>query len=135
MINKKLLEYSMRNESKIKRAVKMAKMDVQRDGGRKSGISRPTEAQALFNLTYTIEEILIDGYILVRKPEMVLRLIKYIKEYCNLRPEGEIYKHRYILHQTGSDYYGNDKKRQYFYYKSIRNIIRFGLRKAQEIGL
>lgn len=134
MISRKLLEFCMRNEQKLKREVDLAMQDVKRDGGRKSGISRPTEAQALFNLTYTIEEILIDKYVLVPWPQKMLKLISYIKEHFNRRPEGEIYKHRYILKCKGADYYENDRNKRYFYYKSVDKIVSYGFKKAREIG-
>lgn len=134
MINKKLLEFCMRNEEKIKHEVYLAMQDVKRDGGRKSGISRPTEAQALFHLTYTIEEILIDKYVVVPLPQKMLKLISYIKEHFNRFPEGEIYRQKYILKLRPADYYGNDRKRKNFYHRSVNKIVDYGLKKSREMG-
>lgn len=135
-MNKKLLEYCLKNEKKIRMAIEWAKEDAKKKGsGRKSGISRPTEAQAIFNICFQPASVLIDDYILIRKPTTVLLLVSTIKGHFNQRPEGMVYRSRYIKKEKWTAYCGDNKERKYHYYKSVHTILKYGIQLAGDLGL
>lgn len=91
------LEYCMLNEKALDTAIK-DKRDYNRKhgGGRKSSISKPTEAEALCNLT-SVGPVLVNDYWLVEEPERTLNAIRYTKaHFCNLEKYGKIYRAKFL---------------------------------------
>lgn len=118
------LDYCMLHEHDLVKAIYEKKNDRgNRSGGRKTGISRPTENQALW-LIASVGPVLVNDYFLVEEPERTLNAIRYTKAHYNVQDKyGIIYKARYIDGETWQDTCDAMHLASSTYYDRVNTII------------
>lgn len=93
------LDYAMKNEVKIRKAIKEKKLDrCNPSGGGHAGIPRPTEMLAIKELQ-SVGTVLVDGFVVVEEPERTILVIERTKEHFSLLPQGRVYREHYMLHE------------------------------------
>lgn len=90
-------DFCLANKQELAKQIYNAKHDkgASANGGGCSGISKPTERDAMYNLKAIKEVKLFDFYV-VRWPQRMMNVIEYTRLYFNDKPDGVIYKARYI---------------------------------------
>ena len=118
-------DYCIKNEHDILREIKNAIDDPgnRTEGGGRSGISNPTEAIAMRELTMVVKEITINGFFVIKYPQKVIRAIRYVRASINMNEElGSIYKARYIDKEPWRDTCKRMKISSETYNKRVRKI-------------
>lgn len=92
---REFIEFCFRRETKIKQAIIEKRLDpnLPRSVGHGSGISKPTEIQAMNNLT-PLAEVAVDG-VRIWLPDLWLVVVALTKAHYNYKQGGELYALRY----------------------------------------
>ena len=98
--------YCILHEQEILQQIQNAIKDPgpRTNGGGHSGISNPTEAIAMRELTTVVKEVQLKSGFKVKYPQYVIKAIKYTKARINLNKElGAIYQARFIYMEKWYD--------------------------------
>lgn len=133
--HREFIEFCFKNEAKIKKGIVEYRLDpnIPRSIGHGSGISKPTEIQAINNVT-PIKSILLDGAT-VPYPELWLRVVYLVKAHFNYKQGGTLYWLRYHEKYTRSETLLTMKISKTRYHQLIIEIIDYAISKALELYL
>ena len=130
------IEFCFRRETKIKRAIIEKRLDpnIQRSVGHGSGISKPTEIQAINNLT-PLAEVSVDG-VTIKTPDLWLLVVALTKAHYNYKQGGKLYDLRYRNEKyTRKDILDEMKISKTRYHQLIIEIIDYAIGEADKRNL
>ena len=133
---REFIEFCFRNEAKIKRAINEKRLDpnLPKSIGHGSGISKPTEIQAINNIT-PLDFVVVDGTT-VYTPELWLLVVVLVKEHYNYRQGGLLYCLRYQTEDSKrKDILDEMKISRTRYHQLIIEIVDFAMGEADKRNL
>lgn len=129
------IEFCFKNELKIKLAIVEKKLDPNKpkSAGHGSGISKPTEIQAINNVM-PIKAVVVDNTT-IPLPELWLRLIIIVKSHYNYMQSGTLYWLRYHKEKHRADILSVMNISKTRYHQLIIEIVDYAMKQAETMDL